>query len=148
MERSQFLSTLGIGLAAACTGCLASCGKGGEPTPGGPGPGITPPPPPASINFNMDLNTDIKSVGESKTTNGVIVVRLAAGNAVESFTAVQVACTHQGTSIEFKNAQGNFVCPNHGSVFSAAGVVMTGPAATNLKKYTVAVTGTTLNVSG
>ncbi|MEJ7779910.1 MAG: Rieske 2Fe-2S domain-containing protein [Daejeonella sp.] len=146
MERSQFLSTLGIGLAAACTGCLASCGKGDEPTPGGPG--ITPPPPPAAINFNMDLNTDIKSVGESKTTNGVIVVRIATGNAVASFTAVQVACTHQGTSIEFKNAQGNFVCPNHGSIFSTSGAVITGPASTNLKKYNIAIAGTVLTVTG
>ena len=145
MERSEFLSTLGIGLAAACTGCLASCGKGDEPTPGGPTP--TPGPPPASTNFNMDLNTDIKSVGESKTTNGVIVVRLAAGNAVASFTAVQVACTHQGTSIEFKNAQGNFVCPNHFSEFSTSGVVTKGPATSNLKKYSIAITGNTLTVT-
>ena len=145
MERSEFLSTLGIGLAAACTGCLASCGKGDEPTPGGPAP--TPTPPPASTNFNMDLNTDIKSVGESKTTNGVIVVRLAAGNAVASFTAVQVACTHQGTSIEFKNAQGNFVCPNHFSEFSTSGVVTKGPATSNLKKYSIAITGNTLTVT-
>lgn len=147
MERSEFLSTLGIGLAAACTGCLAACGKGGEPTPGGP-PATTPPPPPKAINFNMDLNTDIKSVGESKITDGVIVVRLATGNVVASFTAVQVACTHQGTAIEFQPAQGNFLCPNHFSIFSTAGEVVRGPAAVNLKKYAVVITGTTLNVSG
>ncbi len=146
MERSQFLSTLGIGLAAACTGCLASCGKGDEPTPGGPVP--TPTPPPAAVNFNMDLNTDIKSVGDSKTTSGVIVVRLAAGNALASFTAVQVACTHQGTSIEFKNAQGNFVCPNHFSVFSPSGAVITGPASAALKKYSIAIAGSVLTVTG
>ena len=146
MERSEFLSTLGIGLAAACTGCLASCGKDDEPTPGGPAPAPTPVP--TATNFNMDLNTDIKSVGESKTTSGVIVVRLAAGNAVASFTAVQVACTHQGTSIEFKNAQGNFVCPNHFSEFSTSGAVTKGPATSNLKKYSIAITGNTLTVTG
>ena len=96
----------------------------------------------------MDLNNDIKSIGESKTTSGVIVVRLAATNVVASFTAVQVACTHQGTAIEYKAAQGQFVCPNHFSVFRNDGVVTTGPAVTNLKKYTVAITGNTLNVTG
>jgi len=147
MKRTKFLSTLGIGLAAACTGCLAACGKGDEATPGGGGV-IAPPVPPAGVNFSMDLNTDIKSVGESKTTSGVIVVRIAAGNAVTAFTAVQVACTHEGTSITYNGTQGKFVCPNHGSVFTTAGVVSTGPATRNLKNYTIAIAGNMLSVSG
>ncbi len=145
MKRTEFLSTLGFGLAAACTGCLAACGKGDEPTPGGGS--IPPPAPPAGISFNMDLNTDIKSVGESKVTSGVIVVRIATGNTPPSFSAVQVACTHQGTSVAYNGAQGNFVCPNHGSIFTTAGVVTTGPASSNLKKYNVAVSGTVLTVT-
>ncbi|MGB4399540.1 MAG: Rieske 2Fe-2S domain-containing protein [Daejeonella sp.] len=146
MKRTEFLSTLGIGIAAACTGCLAACGKGGEGDPGGGG--IAPPVPPAGINFTLDLNTDIKSVGESKTTNGVIVVRLAASNEIASFTAVQVACTHEGTAIGFNGAQGNFVCPNHGSIFTPAGVVTQGPAVINLKKYTIAIASNVLTVTG
>jgi len=145
MKRTKFLSTLGIGLAAACTGCLAGCGKGEEATPGGGT--IAPPVPPAGVSFSMDLNTDIKSVGESKVTNGVIVVRIATANTPTSFSAVQVACTHQGTSIAFNSAQGNFVCPNHGSVFTTAGVVTTGPATVNLKKYNIAITGAVLTVT-
>ncbi|WP_411274228.1 ubiquinol-cytochrome c reductase iron-sulfur subunit [Daejeonella sp.] len=145
MKRTEFLSTLGIGLAAACTGCLAACGKDGDATPG---VGTTPPPPPpAAINFNLDLNNDIKSIGDSKTVSGVIVVRLAATNVLASFTAVQVACTHQGTAIEYKATQGQFVCPNHFSVFTNAGVVTTGPATVNLKKYAIAITGNTLTVT-
>ncbi len=148
MKRTEFLNTLGIGLAAACTGCLAGCGKGGEATPGGGGGGIRPPTPPAGVNFTLDLNLDIKSVGESKTVNNVIVVRTATGNVASSFTAVQVACTHEGTSVEFKPAQDSFVCPNHGSVFTSSGVVVTGPATTNLKKFSIAITGTVLTVTG
>ncbi len=132
-----------MGLAAACTGCLASCGKGGEANPE-----IKPPVPPIGINFNLDLATDIKSVGESKTTDGVIVVRIAAGNTVSSFTAVQVSCSHEGTSIQYSGTQGSFVCPNHGSMFSNAGIVTTGPATVNLKKYTIAIAGTVLTVTG
>ncbi|MES3019200.1 MAG: Rieske 2Fe-2S domain-containing protein [Bacteroidota bacterium] len=143
MKRTEFLSTLSMGLAAACTGCLASCGKGGEANPE-----IKPPVPPSGINFNLDLTTDIKSVGESKTTDGVIVVRIAAGNTVSSFTAVQVSCSHEGTSIQYSGTQGSFVCPNHGSMFSNAGIVTTGPATVNLKKYTIAIAGTVLTVTG
>ncbi len=146
MKRTEFLSTLGLGLAVACSGCLAGCGKGNEPAPDG-GP-VKPPTPPAGVNFNIDLNNEIRSVGESKTTDGVIVVRLAVGNEVSSFTAVQVACTHEGTLIAFNNNQGNFVCPNHGSTFTPAGNVIVGPATANLKRYTIAISGTTLTVTG
>lgn len=143
MKRTEFLSTIGIGLAAACTGCLAACGKGGEAKPE-----IKAPVSPSGVNFNLDLNTEIKSVGESKINNGVIVVRIAAGNVVSSFTAVQVACTHEGTSIGYNTAQGNFVCPNHGSIFSKTGAVTTGPAVSNLKQYTIAISGSVLTVTG
>jgi cytochrome b6-f complex iron-sulfur subunit len=87
-------------------------------------------------------------VGQTITRNGVIVVRTAAGNEISSFSAVQVTCTHEGALIGFNNTQGNFVCPNHGSVFSPAGAVVMGPATSNLKKYTIAVSGNTLTVTG
>lgn len=144
MDRKEFLSAFGFGLAAVCTGgCLTSCSKGGADSAGG-GSGPTPP---TGVNFTVDLNNEIKNVGESVTKNGVIVVRLAAGTAAGSFSAVQVACTHQGTSIEFKSNLGNFVCPNHGSQFTTTGTVLNGPATANLKRYKIAVTGNTMTVT-
>ncbi|HEY1023994.1 MAG TPA: Rieske 2Fe-2S domain-containing protein [Sphingobacteriaceae bacterium] len=145
MKRDEFLTTFGIGLAAVCTGCLSACSKGGDD--GGPSP-ITPPPPPAGVNITLDLNNDIKNVGDSKIVSGIIVVRLAAANAPASFTAVQVACTHEGTSIAYNANQGRFICPNHGSQFSTSGTVQMGPATSNLKKYTIAINGTTLTITG
>ena len=145
MQRQEFLSKLGISLAAVCIGCnLASCGsdvKNGDPTPGnnppdGSGPLLT-----------ADLNSEIKAVGGSKVGAGIILVRLAAGNVAESFTAVQVACTHQGTSINYNNAQGIFICPNHGSEFSTTGALLQGPAGFPLKQYKVNITGTNLTVT-
>ncbi len=147
MNREEFLSKFGISLAAVCAGgCLAACGKGDSATPITPS---TPPvnPPPSGVNFTLDLNTDIKNVGESKVNSGVIVVRIATGNATSSFSAVQVACTHEGTSIAYSTNQGKFVCPNHGSQFSNAGTVLLGPATANLKAYTLALSGTTLTVT-
>jgi len=146
MDRKDFLSSFGMGLAAVCAGgCLASCSKK-DSTPGGGGP--LPPPPPSGVLFTIDLTGEIKNVGESVTRSGVIVVRLATGTAVSAFTAVQVACTHQGTAINFNSTQGNFICPNHGSQFTTAGVVLNGPANSNLQKYNIAVTGNTLTVTG
>ncbi|MBE9586343.1 Rieske 2Fe-2S domain-containing protein [Mucilaginibacter sp. JRF] len=144
MERKEFLSKLGIGFAAVCVGCgVAACGssKSNDPTP-------TPPGGDDDENlFSINLNSELTSVGQSKVSNGVILVRTAAGNNESSFTAVQVACTHQGTAINYNNAQGRFICPNHGSQFSNSGAVLVGPATTALRQYNIDINGNTLTVS-
>ena len=146
MERNEFLSKLGIGVLAVCTGCaVASCG-GNSAKEGDPVPNPNPPNPGTGPLFSADLASEITAVGSSKTSNGVILVRIAPGNVATSFTAVQLACTHEGTSINYSNAESIFICPNHGSRFSQTGSVVLGPAATALRRYTVNVTGTALTV--
>jgi len=151
MERSEFLAKFGIGLAAVCAGCsLASCGSKGS----NPGPsavdvgGATPPPATGSGNlFTVDLSSQLTTIGSSKSQGGVIIVRIADGNVPAAFTAVQVACTHQGTAINYNTTQKIFICPAHGSEFSKTGAVLVGPASTSLRQYNVAVDGTMLTVS-
>jgi cytochrome b6-f complex iron-sulfur subunit len=139
MLRKDFLSTIGFSLTAVCAGCLAACN---------PSNGITGAPAPTGVNFNVDLTSQLLNVGDSLIVGGVIVVRLAATNAVTSFTAVQLACTHQGISVVYNATLGEFVCPRHDSLFSTSGAVLQGPATKPLKQYTIAVTNTTLNVTG
>ena len=148
MEREEFLSKLGIGLLAVCTGCgIASCGsnKNDNPSPGGGG--SNPPPGGGATIFTADLNTEITTVGASKVNSGVILVRIAAGNVASSFTAVQVACTHEGTTIAYSAADSKFICPLHGSQFNQTGTVVNGPAVIALKKYAVSISGNTLSVA-
>lgn len=76
------------------------------------------------------------------------MVRLSEGTDLTAFTAVQVACTHQGTAIDYDASKGNFVCPNHGSQFTTAGAVINGPATASLKKYKIAISGNTMTVTG
>lgn len=151
MERAEFLSKLGLGFAAVCAGCtIASCGsKSSDPAPGGVTVGGAPPPPAKGSGnlFTLDLGSQITNVGDSVVSNGVIVVRLAAGNSAASFTAVQVACTHQGTAIAYNEAQQRFICPAHGSEFSNSGAVLVGPAALPLHEYNISINNTTLTVS-
>lgn len=151
MERQEFLAKLGISMAAVCAGCsLVGCGsKGSDPTPGGTtGTGIVTPPKAGNGNlFTVNLPSELQAVGSSKIAGGVILVRLAAANEAASFTAVQVACTHEGTSINYNTNQGIFICPNHGSEFNTAGAVLLGPAARSLQKYNVTIVGDTLTVS-
>lgn len=143
MERNEFLAKLGIGTLVVCVGCnMVSCSKSGSP---GPSNGNNTPP--AGTTVNVDLTSTIKNVGDQTVNNGIIIVRLATGNATSSFTAVQVACTHEGNSINYNNSQGIFICPVHGSEFSKTGSLLQGPATSSLKQYTVSVTGTTLTVT-
>jgi cytochrome b6-f complex iron-sulfur subunit len=57
-----------------------------------------------------------------------------------------VACTHEGTAINYNNSQNLFICPLHGSIFNKSGAVVQGPATTALKQYTVTITNNTLTV--
>jgi cytochrome b6-f complex iron-sulfur subunit len=138
MERRDFINTLSGPVLAACAVCMGACSKSSA----GGNTGAV------NANFNVDLASSLLSVGSSLVQSGVIVVRLASGNVPTSFTAVQVACTHEGTSINYNSAGGNFVCPNHGSTFSTSGTVTLGPATNSLKKYNIVIAGNIMTVSG
>lgn len=137
MERREFLGSLTGPVLAACAVCMGACSKTGSGSNGA-----------VSANFTVDLATNLASVGSSLVQSGVIVVRLAAGNVPAFFTAVQVSCTHEGTSINYNNNAGLFICPNHGSTFTTAGAVTLGPATSSLKQYAIAISGSTMTVTG
>jgi cytochrome b6-f complex iron-sulfur subunit len=146
MEREEFLSKLGIGALAVCMGtCMAACSKSDNAAPNNTGGG-TVNPPASGTTITADLNSSLTAVGDTKVSNGVIIARTATGNVASSFTAVQVACTHEGTAINYNNSQSLFICPLHGSIFSKTGAVVQGPATTALKQYTVTVASNTLTV--
>jgi Rieske Fe-S protein len=145
MERSEFISKLGLGM-LVCAGCgFASCGsKNSDPTPA---QGQPPPASGSGTLFTSNLSTELPNIGDSKVADGVILVRIAGGNTAASFTAVQVACTHQGTAIAFNTGQDRFICPLHGSEFSTSGAVLLGPAVIALQEYKIDIAGNTLTVS-
>ncbi|MES2003397.1 MAG: Rieske 2Fe-2S domain-containing protein [Bacteroidota bacterium] len=140
MQRREFFGSLTGPVVAACAVCMGACSKSGSGS--GTNTGAV------SANFTVDLASSLLTVGSSVVQNGVIVVRLAASNTPASFTAVQVACTHEGTSINFNSQSNNFVCPNHGSTFTTSGAVTLGPAAMALKQYSIAINGSTMTVTG
>ncbi len=142
MERREFLGSLTGPVTAVCAVCLGACSKSSN------SPSSSPAPIPPTVNFTIDLNSNLTTVGSSTVQSGVIIVRLASGNTTSSFTAVQVACTHEGTSINFNQSGNNFVCPNHGSTFTTNGNVTLGPAASALKKYNISIAGNIMTISG
>jgi len=101
-----------------------------------------------SANFTVDLGTQLIAIGSSFASNGVLIARLAAGNTPASFVAVQQACTHQGTSINFVSSNHTFLCPNHGAEFSTTGANVGGQSTSALKVYSISITGTIMTVAG
>ncbi len=141
MDRKEFLAQVGFGAAAlllpACLGSLASCSSNDVSPMGGK---VTPP---TNIDFAVDVSTGpLSTNGGFLVTNGIIVARTIAG----SFLAVSAACTHQGTNVQYRGADNDFLCPNHGSIFSATGQVTNGPASRPLIQYKTTLTGTSLRV--
>ena len=96
------------------------------------GPGTTEPVS-EPVNFNIDLNAELKNIGDFKRVKDVLVLRTDALNDATSFVALSSVCTHQGSTIDYKPLQNQFVCPTHGSTYSINGDVVKGPAPLGLK---------------
>lgn len=130
ISRKDFLMSIGLG-GASLMAVLASCKNEGSVAPSG---------------VSVDISTTIKNVGDYTYSSGVIIARVSAGSTPASFVALSKACTHQGTTVIYQG-NGVFYCPNHGAQFSSTGSVTKGPASTDLAKYTITITGSTLTIS-
>ena len=133
MDRKQFItSTTLAGLAL----CLGACNDDDE------GNVVVP----TNVNFTLDLtaasNAALNNTGGSIVKDGVIVIALGGGN----YSAFQAACPHAGTTVNYQGS--GFRCPNHGATFDTNGKRTGGPANSDLKRFTVVVTGTNLTVTG
>ena len=136
MERKEFLSPVGFGVAAlllpACISTLTGCSSNDvAPTT------------PTNVDFTIDISSGpLATNGGFLVSNRIIVARTTAG----SFLAVSAICTHEGTTIQYQSGSNNFRCPNHGATFSATGQVTNGPANKPLTQYKTELTGTSLRV--
>lgn len=90
---------------------------------------------------NVGTMADLKSKGElkGKTPKGPVAV-VPNGNSGQ-ISAVNPICTHNGCKVEWKKANGKFVCPCHGAEFAATGKVLKGPAKKDLPTYQTEVSG-------
>lgn len=134
MTRKEFISQVGISaallLAPACITGLSSCKKKNKTQE-------------KVVDFTLDVSSGaLATNGGSLIKDGVIVARTNGG----VFLAIDAACSHEGTSINFVAASNSFSCPNHGAKFDAGGNVTQGPASKTLKSYKTELSGTSLHV--
>jgi cytochrome b6-f complex iron-sulfur subunit len=141
MERRQFIrNSLSAGVLLAVPLLNSSCEKDEDPTNGGSG---LPPGGDLMIDLNSTQYSALNSQGGFVLVSGIIVANTGSG-----FVALSSTCTHQGCTISYSSANNNFPCPCHGAVFSTSGSVITGPATSPVKKYTVTQDGSILTITG
>lgn len=170
LKRGEFLRSLGVSSAALmafyCMGTLTSCSTGEEPGPmnsggtppggnsggmggGGASTGLTGTTSGSSIDFTIDLKSDtykkLTTVGEFAIIGDTIVIHTSTAN---NYVALSKACTHAGTTVQYRKNSNDIWCDNHGSEFNLDGTVKKSPAATPLKVYraTLSQSGDTLTV--
>ena len=134
MTRKEFISQAGksaaLLLVPACISGLNACKKKNKE-------------PEDKVDFTLDVSSGpLATNGGSLVHEGVIVARTSSGG----FLAVEAACTHQGTTVNYVSSSNSFLCPNHGSKFNNNGEVTQGPAAKNLKSYGAELSGNSLHI--
>ncbi|MCL9803962.1 Rieske (2Fe-2S) protein [Flavobacterium amniphilum] len=144
MNRKQFLKTCGLGCLAGITGvtllqgCSSTQGINGEIK-------------------DSDLIVDLKDF-EIRKDNGVeyrkyIIVHhdiLKAPICVyrfdaQNYSALFMLCTHQGAELQVFGDK--LQCAAHGSEFSNKGMVESGPAEKELRKFPVTIDNNSLKIS-
>ena len=152
MKRGQFIKSLGLSSSALmafyCLGVtMTSCGTSEddpEPTPGS-GTGLTGTTTGSNVNFTIDLTnaaySSLKTAGQYKVIGDVLVAFASGG----TYVALAKACTHQGTTLEYRLATNDLYCNNHLSEFSTTGAVEKNPATGGtvpaLKVYKISLSG-------
>jgi cytochrome b6-f complex iron-sulfur subunit len=139
LGRGQFLKQLGLNSAALmafyCMGStLSSCSsKDADPAPANNNNGSNTNTP-TKFELILDLTSNdfkaLKNEGEFVIKDTLIIA-----NAKGSIIALSKACTHQGTTLEYRKATNDLHCSNHGSNFTTLGAVANGPAGSALKVY-------------
>jgi cytochrome b6-f complex iron-sulfur subunit len=95
------------------------------------------------VDLNHNNFSALKNVGGFAYTGDIIVIR----SGENSYIALSKICTHEGCTVTYNHANSQLPCPCHGSVFSATGTVVNGPANTNLKTYSVKKDGDILTIT-
>jgi cytochrome b6-f complex iron-sulfur subunit len=69
--------------------------------------------------------------GVTVAGRSLIVAHVSAG----CFAAVDRACAHQGSAIDYRPDRAQFVCPQHGAVYAPDGSKVSGPQPTGIAKH-------------
>jgi len=84
---------------------------------------------------NVGTVSELPPAGDAPANYPKVKVWLS--NTDEGVVALYKVCTHLGCLYNWNNQEGKFICPCHGSQFTAAGQYIQGPAPRSLDTFTV-----------
>jgi cytochrome b6-f complex iron-sulfur subunit len=163
MKRAEFLRSLSLGtstlMAVYCLGSVTSCSSGemdpinNTPTPTTPGTttGLSgnATTSTGAINFTVDLTH--ASYAKLKTAGSFAIIGdlIVAFSTAKTYVALSKICTHEGFTVQYRSAENDILCANHGSEYALTGAVDKGPAVAALKAYKAVLSsdGNTLTVT-
>jgi len=85
----------------------------------------------------------LKTVGGFAYKGDIIIIR----STDTVYLALSKVCTHSQCTVTYNSTTKDIPCPCHGSKFTTTGAVVTGPATSPLKKYSVTQNGNILTIS-
>lgn len=141
MERKEFIKKFALGGSILLTApvIFSACSSDDEElVPNTPGNTNE-----ITIDLTAASSADLATVGGYIYSGNLIVFRTGDN----SYKALSKSCTHQNCPVVYNHAAGNLPCTCHGSKFTTTGTVTTGPATTNLQKFTVVKDGDSLKIS-
>ncbi len=99
-----------------------------------------------TLSLTIDAASPLAAVGSAALVNSSAANVLVSRTAQDTFTAVTAVCTHEACTIN--GISGSiYVCPCHGSQFSATGGVVKGPAAQPLRQFTTRFSANVLTIT-
>lgn len=147
IDRKEFMRQVGLSFGAiVLMNCLQSCGDVSEipdPNPTGGGTKLD-----FTININDATYSSLKTKGNAVVVKAQNVIIARVNDTNGTWIAVDSRCTHEQTTINYRAASNDFLCPNHGSTFSATGAVTKSPANAALTRFNTSfdATNNTLRV--
>jgi cytochrome b6-f complex iron-sulfur subunit len=87
-----------------------------------------------AFTLTIDASSPLNTVGNAALINASGRGFLVARTAQDSFSALTSTCTHQNCTITGYQS-GTYECPCHGSHFTTAGNVVSGPAPRSLQSF-------------
>lgn len=92
------------------------------------------------VTVPVGAGSPLASAGSMAMTQTSLGTFLLARTSATTLSVLTATCTHEQTTINMTDGS-QFVCPNHGAVFTSSGSVVRGPASRSLQQYPATITG-------
>jgi len=96
-----------------------------------------------TVDLTDPAYANLKTVGGFAYKGDIIIIR----SSDTVYLALSKVCTHSQCTVTYNSTNKDIPCPCHGSKFTTTGAVITGPATSPLKKYSVTQNGNILTIS-